>query len=55
MRYFESITVPAPHVLLQMRLVLHDPDHTFVGHEKDIPMPERKPLTEEEKKNALEM
>jgi len=39
----------------EMRLVLHDPDHTFVGHEKDIPMPERKPLTEEEKKNALEM
>jgi len=39
----------------EMRLVLHDPDHTFVAHEKDIPMPEKKPLTEEEKKNALEM
>jgi len=36
-----------------MRLVLHDPDHEFAAHEKDIPMPERKPLTEEEKKQAL--
>jgi len=38
----------------EMRLVYHEPEHEFAAHEKDIPMPERKPLTEEEKKAALE-
>jgi len=38
----------------EMRLVYHDPDHEYTPHETDIPMPERRPLTEEEKKAALE-
>jgi hypothetical protein len=38
----------------EMRLVYHDPDHEFGAHTEEIPMPERRPLTEEEKQAALE-
>jgi len=38
----------------KMRLVYHDTEHEFDHHTEDLPMPEKKPLTEEEKIAAKE-
>lgn len=37
----------------EKRLINHDPDHEFGHFTEDIPMPERKPLTPEEREAAL--